>query len=124
MHKINFALRILAAVFAVLVISNTAMAYEKPEFFVQLGHSDDVNSVAFSPDGWYALSGSNDKTLKLWDIATGREIRTFKGHSKMVYSVAFSPDGRYALSGSWDSTLKLWDIATGREIRAFKGLIP
>jgi len=90
---------------------------------VQLGHSSYVNSVAFSPDGKYALSGSNDNTLKLWDISSGREIRTFKGHSSYVNSVAFSPDGKYALSGSMsmDKNLKLWEISSGREIRTFKG---
>jgi len=96
-------------------------AQEKPEIFVQLGHSEYVNSVAFSPDGRYALSGSSDDTLKLWEVATGREIRTFEGHSDSVRSVAFSPDGRYALSGSSDYTLKLWEVATGNEIRTFEG---
>lgn len=95
-------------------------ASEKPEIFVQLGHSGNVSSVAFSPDGKYILSGSDDKTLKLWDIETGKEIRTFAGHANSITSVAFSPDGRYALSGSWDNTLKLWDIVTGNEIRTFK----
>jgi WD40 repeat protein len=56
------------------------------------------------------LSGSLDKTLKLWDVAMGKEIRTFGGHTGFVSSVAFSPDGRSALSGSWDRTLKLWDL--------------
>ena len=85
------------------------------------GHRSEVLSVAFSPDGRYALSGSRDKTLKLWEVATGRLIRTFEGHSKWVSSVAFSPDGRYALSGSGDSTLNLWEVATGRLIRTFVG---
>ncbi|HKZ56124.1 MAG TPA: hypothetical protein VJ024_00310 [Thermodesulfovibrionales bacterium] len=75
------------------------------------GHNSGVNSVSFSPDGKYALSGSSDKTLKLWVIETGREIRTFSGHNGGVNSVSFSPDGKYALSGSWDKTLKLWDMA-------------
>ena len=56
---------------------------------------------------------TDDKTLKLWDIASGRELRSFTGHTNWVNSVAISPDGRTALSGSDDRTLKLWDIAVG-----------
>jgi len=74
------------------------------------GHPDGVSSVSFSPDGRTALSGSGDKTLKLWDVAMGKEIRTFTGHSDDVSSVSFSPDGGTALSGSADETLKLWDL--------------
>ena len=80
------------------------------------GHSDDVISVAFSPDGRTALSGSadilggGDNTLKLWEAATGKELRTFTGHSDRVVSVTFSPDGRSALSGCADNTLRLWDL--------------
>jgi len=90
------------------------------------GHTKDVNSVAFSPDGRYALSGSSDKTLKLWDVPSGTEIRSFRGHASYVNSVAFSPDGQYALSGSGDyesddNTLKLWDVPSGAEIRSFTG---
>jgi WD40 repeat protein/uncharacterized protein YecT (DUF1311 family) len=81
-----------------------------------------VDSVAFSPDGRYALSVSfNRGEMMLWDVATGKGIRTFSGHSGVVESVAFSPNGRYALSGSGDRTIKLWDIATGKEIRTFTG---
>ncbi len=93
----------------------------KPELVVQIGHTGPVNSVCFSPNGKYALSGSNDNTLKLWDINPGKEIRTFKGHRGTVTSVCFSPDGKFALSGSWDNTLKLWNINTGNEIRTFTG---
>jgi hypothetical protein len=85
------------------------------------GHSGYVESVAFSPDGRYALSGTVDGTMKLWEVATGREIRTFEGYFGYVESVAFSPDGRYALSGSRDKTLKLWEVATGKGIRTFEG---
>jgi WD40 repeat protein len=59
------------------------------------------------------LSGSFDKTIKLWDAATGTLIRTFEGHSSEVSSVAFSADGARVLSGSNDGTIKLWDAATG-----------
>jgi WD40 repeat protein len=80
-----------------------------------------VNSVAFSPDGGTIVSGSKDRTLKLWDAATGRELRTFIGHLDSVTSVAFSPDGRIIGSGSEDNTIKLWDAATGRELRTLVG---
>ena len=117
---------VLAFVALILMISvgvtkRMSYATEKPEVFVQLGHSSYVFAVAFSPDGRYAMSGSGDNTLKLWDVSTGREVRTFRGHSNYVNSLAFSPDGRYALSGSGDQTIKLWEVATGREIRTFSG---
>src|SRR5262249_40300593 len=73
-------------------------------------------TVAFSLDGRTALSGGVDDTLKLWDVASGKELRTFTGHSGMVESVAFSPDGRTALSaGDDDKTMRLWEVATGKE---------
>lgn len=78
-------------------------------------HAYKVTSVAFSPDGRYALSGGGNGTLKLWDVSTGKEIRTFIGHTDWVRSV-FSPDGRYALSGSLDKTLKLWEVLYTMEI--------
>jgi WD40 repeat protein len=80
-----------------------------------------VLSVTFSPDGKQIISASYDKTIKLWDIATGNEIRTFSGHTDRVESVAFSPDGKQIISASDDKTIKLWDVVTGREIRTFSG---
>nr|VFK63165.1 MAG: WD domain-containing protein, G-beta repeat-containing protein [Candidatus Kentron sp. TUN] len=80
-------------------------------------------SVQFSPDGRTLLSANatDDNLFKLWDVETGKTIRTFQGYSGRVFSVAFSPDGRTALSGSFDNTLKLWEVASGRELRTFKG---
>jgi WD40 repeat protein len=62
------------------------------------------------------LSASFDRTLKLWNIATGEEIRKFQGHTDRVGSVAFSPDGSMAISASNDDTIRLWDVDTGMEI--------
>jgi WD40 repeat protein len=75
------------------------------------GHTDWVNSVAFSPDGRLLASGSADRTIKLWDVASGSLVRTLSGHTDWVTSVAFSPDGRLLASGSADKTIKLWDIS-------------
>jgi WD40 repeat protein len=72
--------------------------------------------VAFSSDGSTLASGSDDKTIKLWDVKTGRELQTFTGHSYSVNSVAFSSDGSTLISSSEDKTITLWDVKTGREL--------
>ena len=69
-----------------------------------------MGSVAFSPDCRWVLSGSCDNTLRLWELSTGRCLRTFEGHTDFVNSVAFSSDGRWALSGSGDNTVRLWQL--------------
>lgn len=73
-------------------------------------------AVALSPDGRQVLTDSvNDESARLWDAATGREVRRFVGHSGWIASVAFSPDGRHVLTGSSDKTARLWDATTGRQ---------
>ncbi|NMG58848.1 WD40 repeat domain-containing protein, partial [Geitlerinema sp. P-1104] len=62
-----------------------------------------------------------DKTLKLWDLETGRELATLTGHSWWVNAVAIAPDGKRAVSASRDKTLKLWDLETGRELATLRG---
>ena len=76
------------------------------------GHTERVNSVSFSPDGKALASGSDDGTVKLWNVAERETIGTLEGHADSVRTVAFSPDGRTLASGSWDGTVKLWNAAT------------
>lgn len=79
-----------------------------------------MTSVAFSPDGRFALSGSWDKSLRLWELATGRCVRSCEGHTDFVRSVAFSPDGELVLSGSIDRALRLWQIDSGECLRILR----
>jgi hypothetical protein len=67
------------------------------------------------------LAGSENNTIKIWDLNTGAEVGRLRGHTNLVTSVAFSPDGRRALSGSFDGTMRLWDVAKQEEIHLFQG---
>jgi WD40 repeat protein len=80
-----------------------------------------VNSMAFSKDSNWLLSGGGDKIVRLWDLASGRETMSFIGHTAEVTSVAFSPDDRLVLSGSNDATVRVWNRETGREERTLGG---
>ena len=78
------------------------------------GHTGEVNSVVFSSDGALLLSGSDDRTVKLWDVQTGGVIKTFSGHNDWVISVSISADCTTIASMSWDDTLRLWNTKTGK----------
>jgi WD40 repeat protein len=77
------------------------------------GHTSSVNSIASSPDGKQVVSGPCDKTVRIWDAATGALLQTLKGHKAVAHSVSFSPDGKQVISGSYYNTVRIWDAATG-----------
>ena len=85
------------------------------------GHSKAVNCIALSPDGQWIASGSEDRSIKLWDQVTGAEICTLHGHSEGVHGVAFNSDGTRIVSGSGDSKVKIWDVRTKKEIATLQG---
>lgn len=87
-------------------------------------HSDTVNCIAISPDGQTLVSGSADKTIKIWNLKTGRQLHTIEGHSDTINCVAISPDGQTIVSGSADKTIKIWNLKTGRQVRSLGGWFP
>ncbi|MCX6065371.1 MAG: hypothetical protein NT121_06410, partial [Chloroflexi bacterium] len=105
------SMRMLPALETAKILQNTTLANP----ISSMTHKSSVSSVAFSPDGKYVVSGSWDKTARVWETGTGKEIAriTLDGG---VSSVAFSPDSKYVVSGSDDNTARVWEVATGKEI--------
>jgi hypothetical protein len=85
------------------------------------GHAHWVSAVALTPDGTRAISASADRTLRVWDLASGELLRTLEGHTRWVGAVALTPDGTRAISASDDWTLKVWDLASGELLRTLEG---
>ncbi len=85
----------------------------------RLPHAEFVAALAFSPDGQTLATAAGDKVLRLWEVASGKELRRFTGHKDAVLAVAFSRDGKTLATGSADNTVRLWNAATGAEFRRF-----
>ena len=83
------------------------------------GHTKLVISVSISYDDHWIVSGSEDNTVRLWDVETGKQIRQFDGHTNWVWCVEISNDNKWIVSGSFDKTIRLWDVKTGKQVRQF-----
>ena len=102
----------------VLLFNCSLVWSQGTKLIVQTGHFGDILSVAYSPNGKMVVTGSKDGTAKLWEVSTGRELRSFK-HADWVQSVVIAPNGEMLITGSRDNLAKLWDLRTGEEIRLF-----
>jgi WD40 repeat protein len=85
------------------------------------GHEGGVRDASFSSDARFAVSASDDRTIRVWDLETGKCLQVFNGHGKSVTCVQFTPDRRFVLSGSEDKTLRLWELTSGRCLRVLEG---
>ncbi|MCC6418954.1 MAG: hypothetical protein IT429_12030 [Gemmataceae bacterium] len=125
MRQLSVPFRLLSAVaLPAVLLALAAVADSQPPqpgvIATFKGHTDAVYSVAFSPDSKYLVTGSFDHSIKLWDLATGKEVKTYSGpagHQKQVLTVAFSPDGHLMATGGADNTLKIWDVPTTSPLR-------
>jgi len=106
---------LLSAVLFFVMAASEIGAAESPEIFVQLGHSSLISSAVFTSDGHYLVSGSEDRTIKIWETATGKEIRTLR-HEKPVKAVAVSPDNQTILVGDEKGNITLRETATGKSL--------
>ncbi|HEX7312595.1 MAG TPA: caspase family protein [Pyrinomonadaceae bacterium] len=111
-------LNILTTLLFTLLTLPTARA-QGPELVLQTGHINTVRVIAISPNGKHLASAGADKSILLWEVATGRQLYSLEGHVEWVSTLAFSPDGKLLASGSPDRMVKLWDISEGKEAQQF-----
>src|SRR3954463_14125517 len=110
MRTIKGDLRVWAVLAMALATTGLAAAQQSTLVGTLSGHTDPVYAVAWSPDGKTLATAGFDNTVRLWDAATRKEIRTFEGHAKLVLAVAYSPDGKQLVSGSLDNSAKIWEL--------------
>ncbi|TNE55998.1 MAG: hypothetical protein EP338_01575 [Bacteroidetes bacterium] len=95
-------------------------AQNKADVVLSMGHTDQINCLEISPDGKWMLTGGNDNLVKLWDMASGKEMRSFTGNDGRMVKVRFSPDGKYMLGLNYQEQINVWNKDNGQLVRQFK----
>ncbi|HEY9859571.1 MAG TPA: NB-ARC domain-containing protein [Candidatus Obscuribacterales bacterium] len=96
-------------------------SWANPPTKIFRGHTNRIFGVAFTPDGKTLVTGSLDRTIKLWNVQTGACLKTLQGHTSWVWAIALSPDGKMVASGSYDHLVKLWDLSSGECLKTLVG---
>lgn len=103
---------------SLLIFSYANLAYsQEAELVLQAGHGLQINDIEYSPDGTKIATCSEDNTIKIWEIATGREMTTMFGHTKAVNDLAFAPDSKTLVSVSDDRKVIIWNVETGKSVK-------
>ncbi len=119
--RFSSATRITLAVATGLALAASAVGQDQPEWVWQVaGHTGNVESVDYSPNGARLAVGDSGDTVRVWDTSSGALVLTIKGHERAVNAVAYSPNGATIATGS-DEVIRLWDASTGALIRTFVG---
>jgi eukaryotic-like serine/threonine-protein kinase len=100
------------------VVDNVEPVGEVQKF---VGHEGAIENLAFTSDGKRLITVSQDKTARVWDVATGRQLGKLEGHTAAVRGLVILPDGFRAVTAGWDGTVRLWDLDSGKELRQFVG---
>lgn len=120
-NKYQIIIYFLIILYSLFITNYIFAQYQSPEIKVQIGHTGIITQTLLSPDGKLVLSASRDKTIKLWEVVTGRLVRTFEGHTENVNTICFSPDGNNIFSGGNDKSIIVWEVSTGKILKKFIG---
>ena len=107
--------------FYLVVITISTNGQVQPRLVLPVGHTNHITSAIFSPDGKYVLTASFDKTARIWDASSGKEIHILKGHTSAINSSSFSSDGKYVVTASGDGIAIIWDVSSGKQLNVLKG---